>query len=551
MPLQLFLILSLSAWQFFGVMNVSATKQRDPLENKSDNEGKATKRRAEDSKQTMSNASTAESHSEGHADSGTDITVKGLENIQDAQKLLILTILGVEESTTDAQAKIESDWTAARHPLLKDPSHKYFVNNTGEFRSFASGKMKTLTPIRYHRTTAYHLFVTTKQKKAIKLNEIMMWTFRGGLDESRDRIFHKDGDLKNCALDNLEVYSDLPTLYRLEIALREKLCPGTKYTPAKVLDGEKTYSQYLVSDAGAVFSLRNRRHLCGTMKTYVYFNLSPDFDRKREVGLAKSILAHELVMASFRGPPPPSTPYIKHINGDLHDNRLVNLQYDSVEEVKLKKRHKCKPSPGASYPNSDKEVPPLPEVTDETRWRTIGSLPWRESAYSGYEVSDMGHVRKIGSTQCLDVRRNYQGHLCVALYRDRYASDESIELRPLVYPKAPVCYLVAYRFVQGYSEENNIVMHKDGDMENNSWENLKWINTELRPRRSMGRVVTVRLVDGPSVEKRFDYLKEAEKELAIYLRSKRIASGKSIEREVTWDACQYEMLMAPLKLNEH
>ena len=78
-----------------------------------------------------------------------------------------------------------------------------------------------------------------------------------------------------------------------------------------------------------------------------------------------------------------------------------------------------------------------------------------------YEVSSYGRIRNKRTQQILKGDKNSLGYCRVTLY-------SPIKKRFFVHR------LVAYHFVDGYSEEL-VVNHKDGNKQNNNVENLEWV----------------------------------------------------------------------------
>lgn len=118
-------------------------------------------------------------------------------------------------------------------------------------------------------------------------------------------VVHKNGDMCDCRLNNLEW-----------VISGESLKP----VPA--------YSRYMVSDAGRVMSMVgvNSGLTSGHIMTP-----SNNGDGYGQVGLSgddgqKFFLVHRLVMLAFVGEHP-ENPHVNHISGDTLDNHLLNLEW--------------------------------------------------------------------------------------------------------------------------------------------------------------------------------------------------------------------------------
>lgn len=95
---------------------------------------------------------------------------------------------------------------------------------------------------------------------------------------------------------------------------------------------------------------------------------------------------------------------------------------------------------------------------------------WKEIlGYPGYEVSNKGRIRSFSKTYdkyyLLNLEENVSsGRMYVVLYSD--GKKKNIQ----------VSRLVGFTFVNGYSEINDTINHKDGNVKNNAAENLEWVS---------------------------------------------------------------------------
>ncbi|KAI8150185.1 hypothetical protein BJV82DRAFT_652386 [Fennellomyces sp. T-0311] len=300
-----------------------------------------------------------------------------------------------EQREDDADAPTSStaeelEWHQIRHPRLPTTMPPcYFVNKLGAISSNTSGKLKLLEPNKRRNNINYQLNVGKQKRTSFRLDEIMAATFSGQqYDKSQHYIFHKDGNQKNCAWANL-IVCDLPTLQAIEIERLQEKHSGTKYTVVRNVRDDYTFERYLVSDAGGIYSLITRKHLSprnNSSHGYQMVHLVPDAATGRRVDNLQ----------------------IDHFSGEKADNSLKNLEFvtHSVNQsrsygpVQTETRNLLKEQGNA--PKRD-TVRPLPPVTEETKWKPIGTLPWNGRSFSKYEVSDMGHVRRIGNSKLLSL----------------------------------------------------------------------------------------------------------------------------------------------------
>ncbi|KAI8141182.1 hypothetical protein BJV82DRAFT_715076 [Fennellomyces sp. T-0311] len=166
-------------------------------------------------------------------------------------------------------------------------------------------------------------------------------------------------------------------------------------------------------------------------------------------------------------------------------------------------------------------------IVKEIQWRPIGKLPWSGLSYSGYEVSESGDVRKIGSSTTLELKFT-NGHPIVRLECD----TESSAKQPTK-AQVAVSRIVAKAFVEGYSEVRCFVRHRNRNPQDISAQNLEWVDRKgLRVGRG-SRTVVATLVSDSNDQKRFPSLRQAE--LALSIAIKGVAPNGSIEKMVEWD----------------
>ncbi|KAI8148047.1 hypothetical protein BJV82DRAFT_594411 [Fennellomyces sp. T-0311] len=412
----------------------------------------------------------------------------------------------------------------ARLPVTTDP--RYFVNKDAVVYSNATGKLK---PLKRAYANLHYLVLDKTKKRAFKLEEIMVYTFSEKPYNSDEQyIFHKDGKRENCAWSNLVVCDNLAVLQDHEIARLEKLHPeGTKYAVVRNVHDTLTFERYLVSNTGNVYSLIRGSHLRPGKDGvgYLYVILMCDTGAKQTVNYRVTLQIHALVMLSFNGCRPENV-LISHMNGDKHDNSLENLVY-ADPKLPRKTREKER-SEASEKQGSTRNVIPLPSITEETRWKTIGALPWNGLSFSKYEVSDMGHVRNRDSSQLLKLYHTSYGHPCVYMHHDN--QDLHTRRKTLTVPR-----LVASAFIDDYSETRNVIIHLNGDRLDNRAQNLKWVNKHSSSAQRTARPVMVSLVDDPEKQKKFESGNKAQRELSFNLRASVAKHGNSFTRMVNWD----------------
>ncbi|KAI8138165.1 hypothetical protein BJV82DRAFT_697877 [Fennellomyces sp. T-0311] len=450
-----------------------------------------------------------------------------------------------EQREEDADASTtsvaeEHEWNQVRHPRLPITTPpRYFVNKLGVIRSNATAKLKLLGPNKKASYISYKLYVDKKQT-SFKLDEIMAATFSGQqYDKSKHYIYHKDGNQKNCAWDNL-IVCDLPTLQAIEIERLQEKHSGTKYTVVRNVHDTLTFELYLVSDAGRIYSLASRKHLSSfkDYNGYQMLHLFSDAATGKIHRKGFSIVVHSIVLQSFKGRRVDNLD-IDHFSGEKADNSLKNLEFvtrsinnsRSHGPLQTETRNLLKEQGDA--PKRD-TVRPLPPVTEETKWEPVGTLPWNGRSFSKYEVSNMGHVRKIGNPKLLTLSCTSNGYIFVKIPSDQQVVKSGCldTTRIRVYDVI-VSRLVANAFVEGYSETQNVVKHLNGDRQDNRAQNLEWVTTYCSTLQKSSRKVVVALVDDPKARKEFPSMSKAQREL--HTRIIKVQYGNTIRKEVDWD----------------
>ncbi|KAI8141779.1 hypothetical protein BJV82DRAFT_617496 [Fennellomyces sp. T-0311] len=247
----------------------------------------------------------------------------------------------------------------------------------------------------------------------------------------------------------------------------------------------------------------------------------------------------KVVRCSFRRCRPEGRE-ITHIDCDELDHLLQNLVYkDPIKKVVPRQKKQ------ESVSRKVMPIPALPPVTDETNWKTIGVLPWNGLSFSQYEVSDMGHVRNKLDSQLLKLTCTSDGYACVYM-----SHDERILEKPM--KQVRVARLVANAFVDGYPGAHNVVIHLNGDRQDNRARNLEWVPKNSSLFRKSARPVVASLVEDPKIRKEFSSINKAQHELSAYNLSHSFSKdGNPFTREVNWDGekktAVIEMLPSPGK----
>ncbi|KAI8141194.1 hypothetical protein BJV82DRAFT_619646 [Fennellomyces sp. T-0311] len=409
-------------------------------------------------------------------------------------------------------------WSVARHPKFPEQNNpRLCINLRGEMCKISEKTLQTMKPIQQkgRRDAIKMRFVDAQGRHSIIsffLAEVMAATFYEGYDINKHYIFYRDGEDTNCAWENL-VVCDLPTYQTLMIARLEKANPGSKFAVIKNMPNGMTFSRYLVSNDGRVYSLTVHRFIKPrkiSSAPVVMYSDRVDGEQAHKL----YIDGRKVAMSTFK------SHQDVDIVGDLVPEKRPKAKYRQIKSTVRK---------------------PMPSITEETKWRPVGILPWHKLSFSHYEVSDVGHVRLVHTDECIRPDYTRSGFPKVKMVCDekKVADDQCIAT--LAEPHMiRVSRLVANSFIGGYSKEKGFVEHINGDIQDNRVENLKWATPLFRARNCpTWRRVVVTLVDDPDDSKEFRCMTEAERELltpfAKERRQKKFAYGESVTREVNWD----------------
>ncbi|KAI8150263.1 hypothetical protein BJV82DRAFT_586508 [Fennellomyces sp. T-0311] len=439
---------------------------------------------------------------------------------------------------TDIPTIGDPDLACLYHPRLpKEVAAPYYVSKEGiVYEADDKGELSVKTP----PGPSNHLYrFTDKDGKHIdiRLEEIVVATFvdkfKGDGEKKMGYIMHVDGNQLNFRLHNLMV-NKVDKIKDFDWTRLSQLDKTARYITINNIHDKLAFKKYLVSDSGRIFSLALKDHIRPTKSCDGFQHILLTSDNYTEV----SFPVHCIVLQSFNSCRIKQD-NIRHINHNTADNSLANLELINNDDLvrqkctmvnstmhgigKISSSTHAKPKVARATNKKEERKWPLPPVTEETKWATVGFLPWIELAFDNYEVSAMGHVRIKNDAALVPINYSFNGTatVCLTCYDTPY--------------QLQVSQLVAYAFVKGYSEHRSAVIHINKTRQDNRAENLQWVEKVITKSRSrVSRKVTASLLDDPENVREYPSISNAEKALSISLRKKR-ANEETFTQKVTWD----------------
>lgn len=195
--------------------------------------------------------------------------------------------------------------------IWKEFATKYEVSSYGRVRYVKDDVLCNLL-----RTNENCMFLVSLDSKCYRLDDLVATVFLGR--EDNQGVYHKDGNMENCCLDNLS----------LEFCLESE--PGEIWKDVEGFEGK-----YKVSSFGKIYSLPRKDYRGDQLVTKGGYFLKPSED---EDGYLKVILVntdrkwsvflHRVVALTFVDNPCPDVyDCINHIDGNKQNNHADNLEW--------------------------------------------------------------------------------------------------------------------------------------------------------------------------------------------------------------------------------
>lgn len=196
----------------------------------------------------------------------------------------------------------------------------YSVNKNGEIRNLRTGKFLKGSILHTYR---YINFRWDGKQKNKAVHRLVAETF---LPNENDcpMVDHIDGDRLNNKIENLRWVTPRQNFANIHLdkTPNKPQFQEVVFTEKELLEEEwREYCGYKISNLGRVKNLKDNI-LLGTSMDCGYINYSIK---------GRRILGHVLIWEVFNGPKKDGM-VINHINGNKHDNRLLNLEEITHQE---------------------------------------------------------------------------------------------------------------------------------------------------------------------------------------------------------------------------
>ena len=196
----------------------------------------------------------------------------------------------------------------------------YSVNKNGEIRNLRTGKFLKGSILHTYR---YINFRWDGKQKNKAVHRLVAETF---LPNENDcpMVDHIDGDRLNNKIENLRWVTPRQNFANIHLdkTPNKPQFQEVVFTEKELLEEEwREYCGYKISNLGRVKNLKDNI-LLGTSMDCGYINYSIK---------GRRILSHVLIWEVFNGPKKDGM-VINHINGNKHDNRLLNLEEITHQE---------------------------------------------------------------------------------------------------------------------------------------------------------------------------------------------------------------------------
>lgn len=413
----------------------------------------------------------------------------------------------------------------------------YELSNYGKVRHVNSRFL-----LKENNNTTHHIISLYIGKKihVFQIHKLVAHVFILKKSDDHNIIIHKDDNLLNNSVKNLEcitkkefiIKESLKSLYNDELEI---------WLP--VYNNE----EYLVSTLGRIKSLYTNQILTPNKNgSYDRLNLVPT-----EIITQRKFRIHRIVAQSFiYNPDSINNKIVDHIDNDKRNNTLDNLrwityfgnsqsyhqnfkqpvykpiiQYDKNMNI-IKEWYNiheiCETMNYSGtnirscingqyqyaynciwrYKNESDNHKYNIELKEDEIFLNIGIIEGKD--FSNYEISNYGNVKSLVKNLYIKLYSS-EGYYSIGL------TDKTDQKRYTM----KVHRLVAYKFIEGKTEQNNIVNHLDEDKLNNKPENLEWTTSRGNVIHSRGVKINQICIETGKILNTFDSIASARETLNL------------------------------------
>lgn len=210
---------------------------------------------------------------------------------------------------------------------IKNSNGKYCISSFGNIISTnhsitrndnnSSSKGFYIKPYDTGTSLTVNLYLTSKGE-TFRLNYLVATHFIDNPNNFKN-IIHKDGNYKNCNVDNLEWVEYKPKTFKPKSNIEDNDIEQWRFIP-------NTNDLYKVSNLGRIFSLKRGRLLKPYQPKDGYYTFIISVNSKTRLGRVHRIVAEAFV------PNPNNFSCVDHIDGNKLNNSASNLRWCSQKE---------------------------------------------------------------------------------------------------------------------------------------------------------------------------------------------------------------------------